>query len=307
MANGAQQVHGHARPTTTSNEHLATSSRLSGSADVVMIDDDVSARETFGLILAHAGYDFVATETGGEGIQLAQACQPEVAIVDLRLPDLSGIDVISAIRNSSPRTVSVLLTGFWDIKAEFEAKSAGAWACLDKPVFGDELLEVVSRASIVRAGHPALAELNVVQVWAIESHASARLVERLTMFIGASIDEPTLRGFGHAIGVSRGALRNWCKTAALKPRSVRDFGRGLRAAWHFEHDPSFQLAELLDIVDERTLRAFCLNSGGTSHRFPSTVDEFLKHQLFIKNPEFVTRVFTSLGSTTFESAVLKRR
>jgi CheY-like chemotaxis protein len=272
-----------------------------------MIDDDISARETFGIMLAEAGYDFVGAENGCDGIRLAEACQPGVAIVDLRLPDRSGIDVLSVIRNLSPLTVLVLLTAFWDLKAEFDAKSAGAWACVDKPLWGDELLELVRLALDAGTRHSLAEEVNIVRVQPPVSHGPARLIERLTMFIGAPTDEPTLRGFGRAIGVSRGGFRNWCKTAGLKARSVRDFARGLRAAWHLEHEPSFEPADLLDIIDERTMRTFCRTSGGALHGFPRTVEGFLKQQAFIMNPGFVASVRTALSSTRFEANTLTRR
>jgi two-component system nitrogen regulation response regulator GlnG len=81
-----------------------------------MVDDDANSLKTFGFLLRTAGYDFSAAETGHHGIRLVQSLQPDVAIVDFRLPDLSGIDVLSSIRNSSPLTVSVLLTGFWNLE-----------------------------------------------------------------------------------------------------------------------------------------------------------------------------------------------
>jgi len=141
--------------------------------------------------------------------------------------------------------------------------------------------------------------VNVVRVRPIESHAAVRLVEKLTIFIGAATDERTLRGFGRRVGVSRGAFRNWCRTAGLTPRSVRDFARGLRAAWRLEREPSFCPSDVLDIIDERALRAFCLNCGGANSECPRTVEDFLKRQSFITNREFVRQVRAFLQSITF--------
>src|SRR5436189_6440674 len=107
MTQSLLRGHGYSRPTVTCSDHVG---RSVGSTCVLMIDDDRSARETFGIMLADAGYDFVGAENGCDGIRLAEACQPGVAIVDLRLPDLSGIDVLSMVRNLSPLTVLVLLT-----------------------------------------------------------------------------------------------------------------------------------------------------------------------------------------------------
>ena len=119
-------------------------------ARVLLVDDDATALETFGFLLKKVGYDFDGADNGHEGIRLAQSLQPDVAIVDLRLPDLSGIDVLLAIRDSSLRTASVLLTGFWHLAVEFDANLAGTCACVSKPIFDHEFVEMVERALAVR-------------------------------------------------------------------------------------------------------------------------------------------------------------
>ena len=133
-----------------------------------------------------------------------------------------------------------------------------------------------------------------------ESHVTTRLIDKLALFIGAPKDEPTLRGFGRIVGISRGGFRNWCRTAKLQPRSVRDFARGLRAIWRHEHDSSPEPADLLQIVDNRTLRKFCLKCGGTGDRLPVTVEEYLERQMLIQDRGFVAAVRTAVDSAKME-------
>ena len=126
-------------------------------------------------------------------------------------------------------------------------------------------------------------------------HAFVRLAETTVRFAESADDKRVLRDIGHEVGHAAGCLRNWCHTAKLKPRSFRDFCRALRAVLYLEkNDSSQETANLLEIVDERTIRRFSLKAGGTKERLPTTVDEFLNRQQFITNQEFVLAVRRAL-------------
>ena len=78
-------------------------------------------------------------------------------------------------------------------------------------------------------------------------------------------------------------------------RAFRDFSRALRAVWRLEAGRGEREANLLDIVDDRTLRKL-RRCGGTSDRLPASVDAFLSRQSLISAPAFVAAVRTVLAS-----------
>ena len=79
-------------------------------------------------------------------------------------------------------------------------------------------------------------------------------------------------------------------------RAFRDFSRAPRAVWRLEGANGEREADLLEIVDDRTLRKLRRQSGGTSDRFPPSADAFLSRQSLISAPAFVAAVRTVLAS-----------
>src|SRR5688572_26722974 len=103
-------------------------------------------------------------------------------------------------------------------------------------------------------------------------------------------DTALLRGVGRQVGHSAGCLRNWCRAANIQARSFRDFVRALRAVYRLEFERSATDTNVLEIIDNRTLTKFRTKSGGTSHRFPFTVRDFLARQHFVNDADFVDAV-----------------
>lgn len=266
-------------------------------ARVVLVDDDPVALETFGALLKLAGHHFYGASTGQEGVLITRSIQPDVAITDLRLPDISGLDVLKLMRASSPTTACVLLTGFWDLDVEFNAASLGACACLTKPLIGEDVVSVVDRAIASRTKDAVNARGSQVQLVPAAQHALARLVEVALAFIASPRDAPLLRDVGHQVGHSAGCLRNWCRTANIQARSFRDFVRALRAAYRLQFERSAKDTNVLEIVDVRTLAKFRAKSGGTPHRFPS-VGDFLACQEFVNDAEFVDAIRQALNAAS---------
>lgn len=261
-------------------------------ARVLLIDDDPGTVDTFGTILRAARHDVAGARTAGEGLTIARQFDPDVAVIDLRLPDRSGIETTIALREDVPSVACIVTTGYWSREAMREALRAGACDWLDKPVFDDALLDAVKRAVVGRRSRQAKA----IHLEAAEPHGMTRLAETAVRFIGSHVDCPTFRLFGRAVGRAPGCIRTWCRTAQLAPRRFRDFSRALRAVYRLERDASVGDANLLQILDDRTLRKFRLTCGGTRTYLPVTVDDFLGSQQFIRNEQFIAAVKKTLES-----------
>jgi two-component system, NtrC family, response regulator AtoC len=114
------------------------------SRTVLLIDDDVEVLGSVGRYLENEGYEVLREETGSDGLATYEAHEPELVLLDLRLPDAEELSVLKALR-ARDATV-ILLTGFGDIETAVEAMRLGAENFLTKPVEMSYLVAVMDRA-----------------------------------------------------------------------------------------------------------------------------------------------------------------
>lgn len=112
---------------------------------VIVIDDDLGTRETYGAILRLEGFDVTTSSTGREGLDLMRHGIFDFALVDLCLPDMSGIDVLRAVRETPTGVRCVIMTAFGSIGSAVDALKLGARDYVEKPLVDDDLLEIVRR------------------------------------------------------------------------------------------------------------------------------------------------------------------
>lgn len=117
-----------------------------GNPLVLIIDDDTGLRKTLSDILRVKGYKTLSAKDGAEGIDLLRKNSVKVALIDLRLPDMSGIDVLAMIREERPLTQAIILTGNATLESAIDATYRGAFSYLQKPYDIDQLLLHMKRA-----------------------------------------------------------------------------------------------------------------------------------------------------------------
>ena len=113
---------------------------------VLLVDDDEVFRRVMGGELRRLGYDVVAAGAGGEALREASAREPDVVLLDLRLPDMSGLEVLKALRECAPGSEVVMLTGHGSIDTAIESIRLGAFDYVVKPCPIGELEVRVQRA-----------------------------------------------------------------------------------------------------------------------------------------------------------------
>ena len=113
---------------------------------LLVIDDDPNLRKTLSDILRVKGYEVLLAADGAEGIAQAQQAFVSVALIDLKLPDMSGITVMSQIKARSPLTEAIILTGHAAMESAIEATNQGAFSYLLKPYKIDDLLQHIRHA-----------------------------------------------------------------------------------------------------------------------------------------------------------------
>jgi nitrogen regulation protein NR(I) len=113
---------------------------------LLLVDDESSVRYTFGRLFASDEVQVVTAATVAEGIALFRERQPDVVVLDLQLPDGSGLRVFDEIRKANEKTPVIFITAHGTAETAIEAMKNGAFDYLVKPVDYDGLSELLKRA-----------------------------------------------------------------------------------------------------------------------------------------------------------------
>ncbi|MBM3297492.1 MAG: sigma-54-dependent Fis family transcriptional regulator [Candidatus Aminicenantes bacterium] len=113
---------------------------------LLLIDDDPAVRDSCGQVLSRAGYRVTTASTGEEGLERFGAGPFFAVLLDLKLPGMGGLDVMRRIKDASPETPVIIITGYASIESAVAAVKQGAFDYLAKPFTPDELRLAVRRA-----------------------------------------------------------------------------------------------------------------------------------------------------------------
>lgn len=111
---------------------------------ILVIDDEEVMRDILETVLGSEGYRVKLAATGKEGRDIAASEPIDLAIIDVMLPDGSGIDVLDELKKSDPELVAIVITAFASIETGIEAMKRGAFDYVMKPFKNDELRVVVA-------------------------------------------------------------------------------------------------------------------------------------------------------------------
>jgi PAS domain S-box-containing protein len=128
------------------------------SPKILIVDDDPEFRRTLADVLEQGGYDTTAVATPQTAVHTAEKEMPSVAIIDLKLENASGLEVMRQIRDASPDTECIVLTGYASQESAIEAINVGAYRYVQKPYNLQELLLTIRRACEQAGAQKALRE-----------------------------------------------------------------------------------------------------------------------------------------------------
>jgi two-component system cell cycle response regulator CtrA len=120
---------------------------------VLMIEDDASVARGVELILKTEGFNVLTTDLGEEGVDLGKLYDYDLILLDLNLPDMSGLDVLRALRNSRIGTPVMILSGSAEIDSKVKTLGGGADDYLTKPFHRDELVARIHAVVRRSKGH----------------------------------------------------------------------------------------------------------------------------------------------------------
>jgi DNA-binding NtrC family response regulator len=116
---------------------------LGENARIIIIDDDESIRQVLKTILEEEGYAVDTADTGKEAVLKTNEKVYNLALIDMRLPDIEGIDLILKIKDTTPRMRKIIVTGYPTIQNAMEAVNRQADAFILKPFDVERVLQTI--------------------------------------------------------------------------------------------------------------------------------------------------------------------
>src|SRR3990167_9524511 len=113
---------------------------------ILVVDDEASIRKALERFLRELGHEVFVAADGEEALHILQTETLDLALVDLVMPKIDGIELIRRLKQHDPNIVAIVLTGFGTITSAVEAMRAGAYHYLTKPFELDDIASLVATA-----------------------------------------------------------------------------------------------------------------------------------------------------------------
>lgn len=112
-------------------------------ARILVVDDDESIRKGLAAVLKDEGYAVDTAENGNEAIAKSNVSFYNLALIDIRLPDMEGTKLLTAMKETTPKMVKILMTGYASLQNAIEAVNRNADAYVLKPFDVDKFLQTI--------------------------------------------------------------------------------------------------------------------------------------------------------------------
>jgi len=124
---------------------------MAGTGNVLVIDDEPVLQDVLGSLLKSGGFGYLQATTAEEGLRVLGEEEVDVVLLDLMLPDRSGLEILPEIKELDPHLPVVVITAYSSVESAIEAMRLGAFHYVPKPFKNEEVLHLVHRAAERRA------------------------------------------------------------------------------------------------------------------------------------------------------------
>jgi len=113
---------------------------------ILVVDDEPGVRSVLQRMLAQAGYEAVTADNGAEALDRVSLGEVNLILLDIKMPDISGMEVLAKITAEYPDVAVIMVTAVIDIQVAVEALKLGAYDYITKPFNRDEVIQKVRKA-----------------------------------------------------------------------------------------------------------------------------------------------------------------
>jgi two-component system, OmpR family, phosphate regulon sensor histidine kinase PhoR len=156
----------------------AATAKAPGQPTILVVDDELGYRDGIRRILAGRGFEARTVGNGREAIECIVNGDYPIALVDLKMPEVDGFEVIEKVRELKPSTLCIVVSAFATIESAVQTTKMGAFDFVVKPFMPDDLMVVVNRA---------------VETWKLTSEAERLRAEREAHMLELSAEKSRLR------------------------------------------------------------------------------------------------------------------
>ncbi|MGH9347471.1 MAG: response regulator [Vicinamibacterales bacterium] len=263
---------------------------------MLVVDDDARTRETTVSVLRSLNICAAEAETGAEAIAAIRDRQFDLALIDFRLPDISGLDVVVELKKARIAVPWLLMSGLMTPSLAVEAMRLGAVDAVELPFDVEKV--VVSALYATSTGEPGgWPPLPSPSRLTRPRSAAERWAYLVLRACESDHDLKTIGEWASVAGISYSALTECCRLVGIRPYDARDFLRMLRALAHAGGRLE-NLEHGLDVNDHRTLktlfdRASLPLDGGTG---TISLRAFVDRQQFVdRDCEAVRWLLKAIG------------
>lgn len=136
---------------------------MSSKAIILIVDDEETIRFSIKEFLSGLGYDVIVAETSEQALEKINEFLPDLVLLDLRLPNMGGIELLEKVKTKDPNALIIVMTGYGSVDSAVEAMKSGAYDYLEKPFKTEHLKLVVEKALSTQALRREVLELRAQQ------------------------------------------------------------------------------------------------------------------------------------------------
>ena len=114
---------------------------------ILIIDDESAILDTLRILLRNEGFEVFTAQGGKAGLDQMKQSQPDIVLTDVRMPSVTGIDILTAVRQQEPETPVILMTAQASLQSAIQAVNEGAFYYIQKPFSNDDLVAICRRAA----------------------------------------------------------------------------------------------------------------------------------------------------------------
>jgi signal transduction histidine kinase len=161
---------------------------------VLLVDDEPGILKVLGISLADRGYRVLTAESGEEALRLFHEARPEVILTDIKMPGMDGIELLKIIKEESPNTEVIMITGHGEMELAIQSLKHDASDFITKPIH-DEALDIALRRAIEKLSYKSKLKEYTENLEKLVEEKSRKLVEAERF---AAVGQ-TVAGLAHAI------------------------------------------------------------------------------------------------------------
>ena len=161
---------------------------------VLLVDDEPGILKVLGISLADRGYRVLTAESGEEALRVFHEARPEVILTDIKMPGMDGIELLKSIKEESPNTEVIMITGHGEMELAIQSLKYDASDFITKPI-NDETLDIALRRAMERLSYKKKLKEYTENLEKLVEEKSRKLVEAERL---AAVGQ-TVAGLAHAI------------------------------------------------------------------------------------------------------------